>query len=40
MSTLLDAKPVNVPKAADVLAGIFREKILGGDLGEEAVLPN
>ena len=40
MSDLLDIKPVNVPKAADVLAGILREKILGGVLGEGADLPN
>ena len=40
MSTMLDLKPVNVPKAADVLAEILREKILGGELGEGADLPN
>ena len=40
MSTMLDIKPVNVPKAADVLAEILREKILGGDLGEGVDLPN
>ena len=40
MSTMLDMKPVNVPKAADVLAEILREKILGGELGEGADLPN
>ena len=37
---MLDIKPVNVPKAADVLAEILREKILGGDLGEGVDLPN
>ena len=40
MSSLLDIKPVNVPKAADVLAGILREKILGGELDEGVDLPN
>ncbi len=40
MSTLLDLQPVNVPKAADVLAGILREKILGGDLNEGVDLPS
>lgn len=40
MSTMLEVKPVNVPKAADVLAGILREKILGGDLDEGVDLPN
>ena len=37
---MLDISPVNVPKAADVLAGILREKILGGDLNEGTSLPN
>ena len=37
---MLDITPVNVPKAADVLAGILREKILGGDLNEGMSLPN
>ena len=37
---MLDIVPVNVPKAADVLAGILREKILGGDLLEGVPLPN
>ncbi len=37
---MLDLPPVNVPKAADVLAGILREKILGGDLNEGMPLPN
>ena len=37
---MLDISPVNVPKAADVLAGILREKILGGDLNEGMSLPN
>ncbi len=40
MSTMLDIKPVNVPKAADVLAAILREKILGGELNEGADLPS
>lgn len=37
---MLNVKPVNVPKAADVLAGILREKILGGGLGEGVDLPS
>lgn len=37
---MLDISPVNVPKAADVLAGILREKILEGDLDEGMPLPN
>ena len=37
---MLDLRPVNVPKAADVLAGILREKILGGNLDEGMALPN
>ena len=37
---MLDITPVSVPKAADVLAGILREKILEGDLLEGADLPN
>ena len=37
---MLDLSPVNVPKAADVLAGILREKILGGNLDEGMALPN
>ncbi len=37
---MLDISPVNVPKAADVLAGILREKILGGYLNEGMPLPN
>ena len=40
MNTMLNLKPVNVPKAADVLAGVLREKILGGDLDEGTDLPN
>ncbi len=36
---MLDIKPVNVPKAADVLADILREKILKGELQEGADLP-
>ena len=36
----LDITPVNVPKAADVLAGMLREKILGGKLNEGTNLPN
>ena len=31
---------ISVPKAADVLAGILREKILNGQLAEGADLPN
>jgi DNA-binding FadR family transcriptional regulator len=37
---MLDLKQINVPKAAEVLAEILREKILGGDLDEGADLPN
>ena len=37
---MLDILPVTVPKAADVLAGILREKILGGTLLEGVPLPN
>ena len=37
---MLDLTPVSVPKAADVLAGILREKILDGHLQEGADLPN
>ena len=37
---MLNVKPVTVPKAADVLAGILREKILGGGLGEGVDLPS
>lgn len=37
---MLDISPVNVPKVADVLAAILREKILGGDLNEGMSLPN
>jgi DNA-binding FadR family transcriptional regulator len=37
---MLDLTPVSVPKAADVLAGILREKILDGHLDEGADLPN
>ena len=40
MDKALDITPVNVPKAADVLAGMLREKILGGNLDEGATLPN
>ncbi len=37
---MLDITPVNVPKAADVLAGILREKILEGHLNAGMPLPN
>lgn len=37
---MLELSSVSVPKAADVLAGILREKILEGDLQEGADLPN
>ena len=37
---MLALTPVNVPKAADVLAGILREKILEGHLNEGMPLPN
>ena len=40
LNTMLDLTPVNVPKAADVLAGILREKILDGHIVEGADLPN
>lgn len=40
MNAKLDITQVNVPKAADVLAGILREKILTGDLDEGMQLPN
>ena len=40
MKAMLDITPVNVPKAADVLAGILREKILEGHLNEGMPLPN
>lgn len=36
---MLDIKQINVPKAADVLAGVLREKILQGELPEGADLP-
>ncbi len=36
---MLDIKPVNVPKAGDVLAGLLREKILKGELREGMDLP-
>jgi GntR family transcriptional repressor for pyruvate dehydrogenase complex len=36
---MLDLKPVNVPKAADVLASLLREKILNGELLEGMDLP-
>ena len=37
---MLDIRPVSVPKAADVLAGILREKILQGELAQGVDLPN
>lgn len=37
---MLDISPVNVPKAADVLAGILREKILTGEMPEGADFPS
>lgn len=40
MNAVLDISPVNVPKAADVLATILREKILTGALDEGVPLPN
>lgn len=36
---MLDIKPVNVPKAADVLANLLREKILKSELREGTDLP-
>jgi GntR family transcriptional repressor for pyruvate dehydrogenase complex len=36
---MLDIKQINVPKAADVLADLLREKILKGELPEGADLP-
>jgi GntR family transcriptional repressor for pyruvate dehydrogenase complex len=40
MDNAMDITPVNVPKAADVLAGMLREKILGGGIDEGTTLPN
>jgi len=40
MNANLELAPVSVPKAADVLAGILREKILGGELQEGRDLPH
>ena len=40
MSAILDLAPVSVPKAANVLAGILREKILAGQLPPGQPLPN
>ena len=37
---MLMLAPVSVPKAADVLSGILREKILSGHLSEGVPLPN
>ena len=37
---MFDIAPVIVPKAADVLAGVLREKILEGHLNEGMPLPN
>ncbi len=37
---MIDITPVHVPKAADVLASILREKIFGGELTEGVDLPN
>jgi GntR family transcriptional repressor for pyruvate dehydrogenase complex len=37
---MLDIRPVNVPKAGDVLANLLREKILRSELGEGTDLPN
>jgi GntR family transcriptional repressor for pyruvate dehydrogenase complex len=39
MSSPLEISPVNVPKAADVLARILREKILDGQMAEGQDLP-
>ena len=37
---MLNIAAINVPKAADVLANMLREKILNGELSEGIVLPN
>ena len=37
---MIDITPVHVPKAADVLANILRERILDGELSEGVDLPN
>ena len=37
---MLNIAAINVPKAADVLANMLREKILNGELSEGTVLPN
>ena len=40
MDNTLEVTAITVPKAADVLAGILREKILAGNLDEGMPLPN
>lgn len=40
MDEAINITPVNVPKAADVLAGMLREKILEGNIDEGTTLPN
>ncbi len=37
---MLDLTPIDIPKAADVLADVLREQILEGQLGEGASLPS
>lgn len=38
--TMLDLNPIDIPKAADVLAEVLREQILGGQLSEGSLLPS
>lgn len=37
---MLDLTPIDIPKAADVLADVLREQILDGRLGEGSTLPS
>ena len=37
---MLDLTPIDIPKAADVLADVLREQILDGQLGVGATLPS
>lgn len=37
---MLDLSPIDIPKAADVLADVLREQILEGQLGEGSTLPS
>jgi DNA-binding FadR family transcriptional regulator len=40
MAAMLDLTPIDIPKAADVLADVLREQILEGQLGEGMSLPS